>query len=93
MEEVEIKRIADYIEGLEEDLDEWDYQGTTTQRHLTKLHLTIEWLMDTIFKTEDQQLRALLATLESKARRCKQCIERRLMSVSMVRTIPGRVEQ
>jgi hypothetical protein len=93
MEEVEIKRIADYIKGLEDDLDEWDYQGTTTQRHLTKLHLTIKWLMDTTFKTEDRQLRALLATLECKARRCKQCIERRLMLVSTARTILGGVEQ
>jgi hypothetical protein len=76
MEKTEIKRIADYIEDLEADLGERHYREIIAQRHLTKLHLTIERLRDTTFKTKDRQLRALLATLEYKARRCKQCIEK-----------------
>jgi hypothetical protein len=34
--------------------------------------------MDATFETKDQELKPLLATLEYKARKCKQCIERRL---------------
>ena len=34
--------------------------------------------MDETFKAKDKQLKVLLATLEYKARKCKECIERRL---------------
>ncbi len=78
MEKDEIKQIADYIKDLEEGLDEWDYRGLITLGHLTKLHQIIERLMNATFKTEDQELKPLLATLEYKARKCKQCIEDRL---------------
>ena len=78
MEKTEIKRIADYIREIEEGLDKLNCREITTQRHITKLHLTIERLMDTTFNTKDQQLKVLLATLEYKARRCKQSIETRL---------------
>ena len=37
----------------------------------------IKTLMDATFETKDQDLKVLLATLEYKARRCKQCIEAR----------------
>jgi hypothetical protein len=77
MERAEIKRIADYLKDLEEGLYEWDYRGITTQGHLTKLYGIIERLMKATFETEDQELKVLLATLEYKARKCKQCIERR----------------
>ena len=76
MQKVEIKQIADYLKDLEEGLVEWDYRGITTQGHLTKLYGIIERLMAT-FETKDQQLKPLLATLEYKARKCKQCIEAR----------------
>ncbi len=78
MERAEIKRIADYLKDLEEGLYEWDYRGITTQGQLTELYRIIKRLMDATFKTKDQQLKPLLATLEYKARKCKQCIERRL---------------
>lgn len=78
MEKVEIKRIADYLKDLEEGLYEWDYRGITTQRELTELYDIIKALMDATFRTKDQQLKVLLATLELKARKCKQCIEQRL---------------
>jgi len=78
MEKAEVKRIADYLKDLEEGLYEWDYRGLTTQGQLTELYRIIKRLMDATFKTKDQELKPLLATLEYKARRCKQCIERRI---------------
>ena len=78
MDRTEIKSIADYLKDLEEGLYEWDYRGITTQGHLTKLYGIIKRLMDATYETKDQQLKPLLATLEYKARKCKQCIERRL---------------
>jgi len=77
MERAEIKCIAGYLKDLEEGLVEWDYQGITTQGHLTDLYRIIKRLMDATYKTKDQQLKVLLATLEYKARKCKQCIEAR----------------
>jgi hypothetical protein len=78
MEKAEIKHIGEYPKDLEEGLVEWDYRGITTQGHLTKLYRIIKRLMDATFKTKDKQLKVLLATLELKARKCKECIERRL---------------
>lgn len=78
MEKAEIKRIANYLKDLEEGLYEWDYRGITTQGHLNKLYQIIEQLMNATFETKDKQLKVLLATLEYKARKCKECIERRL---------------
>jgi hypothetical protein len=78
MEKVETKRIGDYLKDLEEGLVEWDYRGITTQGQLTELYRIIERLMDVTSKTKDQKLKPLFATLEMKARKCKQCIERRL---------------
>ena len=78
MEKDEIKQIGDYLKDLEEGLVEWDYRGITTQGHLTELYRIIETLMNETFRTKDQDLKPLLATLEYKARKCKECIERRL---------------
>lgn len=77
MKKAEIKQIADYLKDLEEGLYEWDYRGITTLGDLTELCRIIQTLMDATFKA-DQELKPLLATLEYKARRCKECIERRL---------------
>lgn len=78
MKKAEIKEIGDYLKDLEEGLYEWDYRGITTQGQLTELYRIIKTLMDATFETKDQQLKVLLATLEYKARKCKECIERRL---------------
>jgi len=78
MEKAEVKRIAHYIEELENSLGHWDCQGTATYRHLIKLRLTIDRLAETTCVAEDRQLQPTLTVLESKARRCKQCIETRL---------------
>ena len=77
MERAEIKRIAEYLKDLEEGLYEWDYRGISTQGQLTELYRIIKRLMDATFETTDQQLKPLLATLEYKARMCKECIEAR----------------
>ena len=77
MERDEIKQIAAYLKDLEEGLVEWDYRGITTQGQLTKLYDIIERLMKATYETKDQELKPLLATLEYKARKCKQCIEAR----------------
>ena len=78
MERTEIKEITDYIKELEKGLGLRNYQELTMYGHLNKLYEIIKLLMDATFKTEDKQLKVLLATLEYKARKCKQCIERRL---------------
>ncbi len=77
MEKAEIKAIAEYLKDLEEGLVEWDYRGLTTQGHLTELYRIIKRLMDATFETKDQKLKVLLASLEYKARKCKECIEAR----------------
>lgn len=77
MEKGEIRQITEYLKDLEEGLVEWDYRVITTQGHLTELYRIIKRLMDATFETQDQELKPLLATLEMKARKCKQCIERR----------------
>ncbi len=63
MEKAEIKQIADYLKDLEDGLYEWDYRGITTQGQLTELYRIIKRRMDATFKTEDQQLKPLPATL------------------------------
>lgn len=77
MEKAEIKSVADYLKDLEEGLYEWDYRGVTTFGDLTKLYEIIQELMDATFRA-DQELKPLLATLKYKARKCKECIERRM---------------
>jgi len=78
MEKAEIKAIGDYLKDLEEGLYEWDYRGMTALYRLPELYRIIKLLMDETFKAKDKQLKVLLATLEYKARKCKECIERRL---------------
>ena len=78
MDKGQIKQIADYIKNLEEGLYERDCRGLADLGHVTKLHLIIKRLMDATFQSTDQRLTPLLATLEMKARRCKDCIETRL---------------
>ena len=78
MEKAEIKSVAEYLKDLEEGLYEWDYRGLTTLGHLTNLYDIIQRLMDVTFETTDQELKVLLAYLNMKANKCKECIERRL---------------
>lgn len=70
MERGQIKQIADYVKDLEEGLVEWDYDHTAMQTELPYLYQIIKRLMDATYKTDDQKLKPLLATLEYKARKC-----------------------
>jgi len=77
MERAEFKRIDQYIEEVEINLEQLDTQSIAPERHLTKLHLVIERLMHISGDTEDRQLKTSLSTLEHRARRCMHCIEAR----------------
>ena len=78
MEIGQVKQIADYVKDLEEGLVEWDYDRIAMQAELPYRYQVIKRLMDATYKTDDQKLKPLLATIEYKARKCKQCIENRL---------------
>lgn len=75
MDDTEIRRIAGYIEDLENSLYDRDFRRTASYRQLIKLHLTIERLGDTMCQTKDEQSRSMLAALADKARRCKRFME------------------
>ncbi len=78
MEKAEIRQIAAYPKDLEEGLVELDYRGQSTLDDLNRLYVIISRLMDATSETRDQELKPLLASLEYKARKCKECIEERL---------------
>jgi len=48
------------------------------QRQLTELYQAIKLLMDETCQAQDQRLKVLLASLEYRARQCKQVLEERL---------------
>jgi hypothetical protein len=77
MEQDDVQRIIDYIKDLEEGLYELDYTGVVARRKLDELYPIIETLMNETFKAKDQQLKVLLASLEYKARKCKEYIEQK----------------
>jgi hypothetical protein len=77
MEKAEIKRISEFLKDLEEGLYEGDYSGVFARQKLDGLYSVIPKLMDETFKAKDRQLKVLLASLEYKARKCKECIEQR----------------
>ncbi len=78
MDRAEIKRIGDYVKDLEEGLVEWDYDEIAMQTEMPYLYQIIKQLMDATYETRDQDLKVLLATLEYKARKCKNHMEQRL---------------
>ena len=78
METAQIQRIREYVTELEEGLYEWDYRGLPTLGNLAELYRIIEQLMEATSKEQNEKQRILLAALEYKARKCKECIERRL---------------
>lgn len=77
MTKTEIKQTAAYIKDLEEGLVEWDYDNLAMQTEHPILHETIQRLTQATFETDYQELKPVLATLELKARKCLDCIERR----------------
>jgi hypothetical protein len=78
MKKPEIKQIGAYLNDLEEGLVEWDYDQLAMQTEYPILHQTIKRLMDATFETDDQELKPVLAMMEMKARKCLDCIKRRL---------------
>jgi hypothetical protein len=72
----EIKKISDFLKDLEEGLYERDYTGIIARQKLDEIYSVIPRLMAATFKTKDQQLKVLLASLEYKARKCKEYIEK-----------------
>jgi len=67
MDGIEIKQITDYVKDLEEGLIEWDFDRIPMQAELPYLYQVIKRLMDATYKTDDQKLKPLLATIEYKA--------------------------
>jgi hypothetical protein len=77
MDRDEIKQISDFLKDLEEGLVEFDYTGIIARQKLDEIYRFIPRLMDATFKTKDRGLKIILASLEYKARKCKECIEKR----------------
>ena len=69
-----ITQIVEYVANLEEELYHWDGDGTQWQQELTMLHTMIETLMKLTFEEKEAPKRSLLACIEYRARRCRECI-------------------
>jgi hypothetical protein len=74
MEKAEIKQISDFLSDVHEGICEPD-PPYIQQMQLNELYRVIKRLMDATYETKDQRLKVRLATLEYKARICKQRIE------------------
>ena len=74
MDTKDINTTTKYISNLEEELYGWDGDGVQWQQELPTLHIMIETLMRQTFEEKDPTSRSLLATVEFKARRCRECI-------------------
>ncbi len=77
MDKAEVKAIADFLNDAHEGICEGD-EYTAMRLHLTELYRVIKRLMDETFKTEDQSLKVLLASLEYRARQYRQTLEEQL---------------
>jgi hypothetical protein len=71
------RRLADFLSDVYEGICEGD-DVTTMQMQLTELYRVIRLLMNETFKAQDQDVNVLLASLEYRARPCKQTLEERL---------------
>ena len=67
MDKVEIKQISEFLSDVYEGICEQD-PPHIQQMQLNELYRVIKKLMDETFKTNDQRLKVLLASLEYKAR-------------------------
>jgi hypothetical protein len=77
MDKSKVKWIANFLNDVHEDICEGDGDATMLL-HLTELYRVIKRLMDATYAAQDQGLKVLLATMEKRARECKQMIEQRL---------------
>lgn len=78
MDEAELRRVADFVNGLENTVGWRQRDEPPTPRQLMKLYLTIERLGRTICETSDERLKSVLRDLEDRAQKCKKRIEARL---------------
>ena len=69
--------IAIYIDDLEEAMYEWDNGPVSWHCELEKVQNIIKQLMDDTFNESNPTDRTILATLEYRARRIRDCILRR----------------
>jgi hypothetical protein len=74
MEKAEIKQISSFLSDVHESICEQD-EPHIQLLQLNELYRVIKRLMDATFETKDQKLKALLASMEKKAREYKQQIE------------------
>lgn len=77
MQQTEIQQIRNFLSDVYEGICE-DDGPTALQPYLSELYRVIKLLMDETFRTKDQRQKVILASLEYKARQCKQMIEERL---------------
>lgn len=77
MTESELRQIAEYVDEIVHGLHEFEYRGPAAERELTSLHSVIKRLMDVSAAEDDENMRVLYATVESAARKARQCILRR----------------
>jgi len=73
----ELQQIVDYIKETEEALSNWDMDSLAMQTELPKLHQTIEQLMKAGADSDEEDYRVLLASIEKRARDCRECCLRR----------------
>jgi hypothetical protein len=78
MNRVKNKEIGDYVKELFESLYDWDHDRVAMEAEISTLHRYIERLMEISAETKEVPVRTMLTFLEHDARKCKECIERRL---------------
>jgi hypothetical protein len=75
---IELEDIADYVRGIEQDLYQRNGDAASWQVELTKLHRTIEKLMDETAAEENENARVLFAFIEYRARLVRDEIMKRI---------------
>ncbi len=76
MEKAEIQRIGKFLTDVREEIEGND--AVTMRLHLTELYRVIRTLMDEAYKSKDQDLKVVLATMEFKAQKYRMELEKRL---------------
>ena len=78
MQKEQIQEIGKYLNHLEIDLSESNFDSVALQIEMPKLYQTIKLLMDETFKTKDKKLKSLLAYMEMRLRKCLKVVEMEL---------------
>ena len=78
MQKEKIQEIGKYIENLEIELSEENFDSVALQIETSKLQQTIKLLKDETFNTNDNKLKSLLAYFEMKLRKCLRVVEMEL---------------